>query len=72
MSDTSPAASGTALARALRTAQGDGLPASTVTMLAQLASEVARLPSVQSLAAMRPPANAAALEAVARVSKPLF
>lgn len=72
MSDTPPATSGTPLAKALRTAQGDALPASTVTMLAQLANEMARLPSAQALASVRAPANAAVLDAVARVSKPLY
>jgi len=70
--NTPPATSGTALAKALRTAQGDALPASTVTMLAQLASEMARLSSVQALASVRAPANAAVLDAVARISKPLY
>lgn len=72
MRNTPPATSGTALAKALRTAQGDALPASTVTMLAQLASEMARLSSVQALASVRAPANAAVLDAVARVAKPLY
>jgi hypothetical protein len=71
MSDTSPATSGLSPSR-LRTAQGEALPASTVTMLAHLADGMARLSSVQVLASVRAPANAAVLDAVARVAKPLY
>lgn len=72
MSDPTPATSVTALAKALRTAQGDALPASTVTMLAQLTSDMARLTSIPALTALRTPVDAGLLAAVPRVSMPRY
>lgn len=73
MSETTPSfESVTALAKALQTAQADGLPASTVTMLVRMASEMAQLPSVHAMACVPAAANAAVLEAVASYSRPLY
>ncbi len=72
MSDAPPAPTVTALAKALRTAPGDALPALTLTALTQMVSDMVRLPSVQALASVKAPVNASMLDAVARVSKPLY
>jgi hypothetical protein len=69
VSDPTPATSVATLAKALRTAQGDALPASTVTMLAQLTSDMARL---TSMPALRTPVDAGLLAAVARVPMPRY
>lgn len=72
VSDTAPAAAVLGLAEALRVAQGGALQPSTMTMLAQLASDMARLPSTQALASPRSSANAGVFDAVARVARPTY